>query len=135
MLQRKNQTLIRFNLIGSWSRPPVWKALAVATEVVAVGTRQRRKAAAVRTEIKTIRAPERRHHLERRRRWRINIEWVVGHAVTVGAAVEVEPAKIAHQRHGRRGRLLRRGRNRESLDIECNERPQHAASQDNGQLV
>ena len=30
-----------------------------------------------RTEVKTIRAAERRHHLERRRRRRINIEWLL----------------------------------------------------------
>src|ERR1700719_4938648 len=99
-------------------RPPVWKALAVWTEVVAVWARQRRKATAVRTEVEAIRAPERCDHLERRRRRRINIEWVVAHAVAVGPAVKVEPAKVAHQRHGRRRRLLRRGRNRERLDVE-----------------
>src|SRR5580704_4640232 len=112
--------------------PPIWKALAGSTEVVAVGARQRRKAAAVRTEVKTIRAPERRHHLERRRRRRIDIERVVGHAVTVWAAMEVEAAKVAHQRHGRRCRLLRRGRDREGLDVECQERPQHGASRYHG---
>src|ERR1700675_1514929 len=99
-------------------RSPVWKALAIWPEVVAVGARQRREAAAVRTEVEAIRAPERRNHLERRRRRRINIEWIVAHAVAVGTAVKVEPAKVAHQRHSGRRRLLRRGRNREGLDVE-----------------
>src|SRR5580700_11681358 len=97
-------------------RQPVWKALAVRTKVVAVWARQRRKAAAVLTEVKTIRAPERRHHLERRRRRRIDRECLVAHAVAIGAAVEIEPAKVAHQRHGGGRRLLRRGRTREGLD-------------------
>src|ERR1700719_3657488 len=88
-------------------RPPVWKALAVGTEVIATWARQRRKAAAVRTEIEAIRAPQRRNHLERRRRRRIDRECLVTHAVAVGTAVEIEPAKVAHQRHGRHCRLLR----------------------------
>src|SRR5580704_10709628 len=104
-------------------RPPVWKALAVWAEVIAVWARQRRKAAAVRTEIEAIRTPQRRNHLERRRRWRINRERLVAHAVTVGAAVEIEPAKVAHQRHGGGRRRLRRGRTREGLDVGGQQRP------------
>src|SRR5580700_10012202 len=115
---------MRANRSRTRLRPPVRKALAVWTEVVAVWARQRRKAAAVRTEIEAIRAPERRDHLERCRHRRINIEWVVAHTVAVGTAVKVEPAKVAHQRHSGRRRLLRRGRNREGLDVKGRQRPQ-----------
>src|SRR5580704_8846766 len=79
-------------------RRPIWKALAVWAEVIAVWARQRRKAAAVRTEVEAIWAPQRCNHLERRRRRRIDGECFVADAVAVRAAVEVEPAKVAHQR-------------------------------------
>src|SRR5580692_12156599 len=103
-------------------RPPVWKALAVWTEVIAVWARQRRKAAAVRTEVEAIRTPQWRNHLERRRCRRIDRERLVAHAVAVEAAVEIEPAKVAHQRHG--CGLLRRGRPRKGLDVGGQQRPQ-----------
>ena len=104
--------------------------MSVWTKVVAVRARGD-KAAVVWKEVVTIWTRDWGNQIGRRRvhRRRIRVGRAVANAVASGVAMKAGPTKVAHQLDVGRCHYLRRGQNREGLDVERKYRTKHAVGE------